>query len=380
MIRVCILLTGLLLCLVVHGQKPLRDDGAVVFETGFEEGNKNIWDDYDGNPDSENKIISNPGPFGTSGNHVIRLAVPAGQSGGSDLIKELPGEYDSLYARWYLEYEPGFNLNAKNHGGGLFAGSRNYLGQSDYRPDGENFMISTLEYDINTHRPQLYVYYRGMYQDCADPNGACWGDHFPCTSDEGQVYCTKPDDRDPPLPPVLTDGKWYCFEMKVKLGKPSADGSDANGELELWVNGAEYGSWKNLWMRTSSQLKLDILWLSLYHHDGSHSTAGVLIDDVAVSTLPIGSGITAVNQPVNINAKVSIYPNPTNHYLHIRFPGKNSYSVSLQNLAGHILINTSLYGSDASIDTNNLTGGMYFLTVRDEDNRMVGEVQKVICW
>lgn len=34
-----------------------------VFQSGFEEGYESVWDDYDGNPDSENKIISDPEPF-----------------------------------------------------------------------------------------------------------------------------------------------------------------------------------------------------------------------------------------------------------------------------------------------------------------------------
>src|SRR5262245_7979899 len=49
-----------------------------VFCSGFEEGNKSIWDDYDGNPDSTNILMSDPGPCNTASNHVMRLLVPAG--------------------------------------------------------------------------------------------------------------------------------------------------------------------------------------------------------------------------------------------------------------------------------------------------------------
>ena len=35
---------------------------AGVFCSGFEEGNKTIWDDYDGNPDSTNLLMTDPGP------------------------------------------------------------------------------------------------------------------------------------------------------------------------------------------------------------------------------------------------------------------------------------------------------------------------------
>jgi hypothetical protein len=76
-----------------------------VFCSGFEEGSKASWDDYDGNPDSENQLVADPGPWDVAGNHVARLRVPAGR-GGSDLVKLLP-PHDRLYARWYVAYERG---------------------------------------------------------------------------------------------------------------------------------------------------------------------------------------------------------------------------------------------------------------------------------
>jgi hypothetical protein len=369
-----LILAGLGLCLISTAQYAKQESPAtIVFESGFEEGDKSIWDDYDGNPDSENQIIADQGPFGTAGNHVIRLAVPTGQAGGSDLVKILPNQYDSLYVRWYLKYEPGFNFNARNHGGGLFAGSRDYLGQSDNRPNGDDFAISTLEYDWINHTPQLYVYYRGMYQDCANPAGSCWGDHFPCTSDEGQVYCTNPDDRDPPTPPVLTAGTWYCFEMKIKLGKTSSNGTGSDGELAFWVNGISCGAWHNLWMRTTEQLKLSILWLSLYHHDGTHSTSGVLIDNVTVSTGQIEcSDISGVETSRITEKDIMIFPNPVDNMVTIRFSKYGKFSVLLHDISGNLLINKSFCGTETFLETSKLNHGIYCLTIKDvTDNSLV---------
>jgi len=260
----------------------------VVFHSGFEEGNKDIWDDWDGNPDESNLLVEDPGPFDTQGNHVMKLIPPPGERGGADLVKVLPSQHDRLYVRWYIKYENGFNFNALNHGGGLFAGDRNLLGRSDIRPDGTNQVTCTLEYGNRLHTPQIYAYYRGMHQDCADPNGSCWGDVFPCTSDEGQSYCEHEQHRDPPLPPELEADRWYSMEIKLKLGTPSADGSVRDGEISLWVDGINYGKWDDLWMRTTYDLKINILWLSLFHHNGTHADAGVFYDDVVVSTKPIG--------------------------------------------------------------------------------------------
>ena len=60
-----------------------RMQTAWVFCSGFEEGNKDIWDDYDDNPDETNLLMEDPGPLDLAGNHVMRLRVPAGR-GGAD--------------------------------------------------------------------------------------------------------------------------------------------------------------------------------------------------------------------------------------------------------------------------------------------------------
>ena len=78
--------------------------------------------------------------------------------------------------------------------------------------------------------------------------------------------------------------------MKLKLGTPSVDGSVHDGEIALWVDGQNYGRWNDLWMRTTKYLKVSVLWLSLYHHDGNHSEAGILLDDVVVSTTRMDAG------------------------------------------------------------------------------------------
>lgn len=257
-----------------------------VFCSDFEEGNKDIWDDYDNNPDETNTLLADPGPFQLPNNTVMRLRVPPGR-GGADLVKILPDTYDKLYARWYVLYEPGFDFSAPNHGGGLHAGNRNLLGRSDYRPEGDDWFSGWLEHDTKTHTHYAYVYRRGMYMDCADPNGSCWGDHFPCTVDEGEVYCERPAHREKVMPPALQTNRWYCLEMMIDGGDAVEEDAAANGVLNFWVNGQEIGPWDDLWWRTDEDLKIGILWLSLFHH-GEHSVEGLYLDNVVVSTERIG--------------------------------------------------------------------------------------------
>lgn len=269
-----------------------------IFCEDFEGANpKADFDDYDGNLDSENQIITDSGPSGDSSNKVIRLRVPAGQSGVSDLLKVLPGSYDKLYARWYFKYEDGFNFAARNHGGGLAAGDRTYVGQSGIRPTGSDFAGFYVQYQENTTKPYAYSYYRGMYQDCTDPNGSCWGDSLPCIYDTGAFYCTKPQDRPTVTMPNLVAGQWYCVEEMLDMGTATSTAQSANGHFSLWLDSSLIGDVQNLWIRTSAGLKIQNLWLSLFHHDGTHSVVGELIDNVVVSTQPIGCGSSVVVRP-----------------------------------------------------------------------------------
>ena len=259
---------------------------AVVFCSDFEEGDFSIWDDYDGNPPETNTLLEDAGPFALAGNHVGRIRVPPGR-GGADFVKVLPSTYDRLFARWYIAYEVGFDFDAPNHGGGLHAGNRDWLGHSDTQPLGDDWFSSWLEYQTSDPRFVAYTYYRGMYQDCVDPGGSCWGDHFPCMEDEGETYCTEPQHRETVTPPPIVAGQWYCVEMMMDGGTPSTDGSVADGQLDFWVDGQEIGPWTDLWLRTSSELQLGLLWLNLFHHQ-DHSVEGVMYDHVVVSTDRIG--------------------------------------------------------------------------------------------
>ncbi len=257
-----------------------------VFCSSFEEGSKAIWDDYDGNPDETNQLLADPGPFGLAGNHVMRLYPPPGR-GGADLVKVLPSQHDRLYARWYMKWDPGYDFGAANHGSGLHAGERSLLGRSDFQPDGEDWFTAWLEPDPSIGRLYAYSYYRGMYQDCADPDGACWGDHFPCTTDEGQTFCEKPQHRETSLSAALEADRWYCVELMLDGGTPTASEAGANGQLNWWLDGVAAGPWTDLWLRSTAALKLSILWLNLFHH-GDHADAGVCFDHVVVASERIG--------------------------------------------------------------------------------------------
>ncbi|TXG78445.1 MAG: hypothetical protein E6R14_12675 [Thermomicrobiales bacterium] len=266
-----------------------------VFCEDFEGTNpKSHFDDYDGNPDSENPVMVEPGPNGDSSNKSVRFRAPAGERGGADLLKMLPTGYDKLYARWYIKFESGFDFAAPMHGGGLAAGDRNLLGRSGIRPNGNEYASFIIDHNKQAN-PYSYSYYRGMYQDCSDPNGgACWGDSLPCVYDSGGFYCTKPEHRPTKALPTFNAKQWHCVEELLDLGTPNTTGQNPNGRLAIWLDGTLVSDISNLWIRTTSNLKITMLWLNLFHHDGTHSTAGEFIDNVVVSTQPIGCSAAGI--------------------------------------------------------------------------------------
>ena len=302
-------------------------DSAIIFTSGFEEGNKALWDDYDDNPDSTNLIMEDPGPFGKPGNHVMRLRVPPGR-GGADIVKVLPGTYDKLYLRWYQKWEPGYDFKAKNHQGGLYGGPRNLLGRSNIRPDGTDLFSSYLE--PIEQKLNLYSYYRGMYMDCVDPNGRCWGDHFPCWFDEGEHICMKEEHRERIMPPIMETGRWYCLEMTIDAGTPVQSDAEADGSMNFWIDGVEYGPFEHLWFRSTPNLKLNILWLELFHHE-AHSVEGIMLDEIVVATERIGCGTTEVPSLQSENEfKFSLTPNPFTEYSIINYQLSNSSNVKIE--------------------------------------------------
>lgn len=231
--------------------------------------------------------VADPGPFDLAGNHAMQLRTPPGMRGGAGVWKSLP-KSDRLYARWYVQWEPGYDPKAPHHGpGGLGADAADYTGRSGIRPKGDEYFSAGMEFGVKSPYPLYsYTYYRGMYQDCADPNGSCWGDSFPCSY--GGSYCDKPADLPKVTQPTYVNGKWYCIEQLIDAGTPVTDGSKADGVLDFWVDGLQVGPWKDLWWRTVPDLKINFLWLYLFNHDGTHSVPGFLIDNVVVSKTRIG--------------------------------------------------------------------------------------------
>jgi hypothetical protein len=289
--RVLCALGLVLLCLSVQLQGALSNPdtqtcsgASIVFCSEFEEGSLSGWSTINGPA----TIVADPGPFAQAGNNVLRLSAPPGTV-GSNVIKTFTGAR-RIYARWYQKFEAGYDFGARSHAGGLHAGDRWSYGRSGYRPKGDDWYSTWLEpvyQETGKGRLNLYGYYRGMYMDCGDPNGSCWGDHFPCMV--GSSYCTKlPIRVPPPYPPVIQPDRWYCLELMLDGGTPTLIQAGANGIQNFWVDGVEIGPWTDLWHRTTAAgMDVNLFSLALYL-PGPHPDVGIRYDNVVVSKSRIG--------------------------------------------------------------------------------------------
>ena len=274
-----------------------------IFCSGFEEeslqAKMDVWDDGDNFDPLVNSWIEDGGPFNLAGNYVHQLRVRLDQGdplgrGTADLVKYLPSHHDKLFARWYVQWENGYDMNARNHGSGLHGGDQYMLGVSGHIPDGSNYnyFASWVEMDTSMHRLYTYNYYPGQYQYDGQPDGSRWADALPCYYND--AICERAEHRDEnftSLPPVMETGRWYCVELMLDAGTPVSSEEQADGSQQLWVDGIATDRIEKLWYRyphNGDQIKINTLWLSLFHHDGNHTEYGILIDNVVVSKSRIG--------------------------------------------------------------------------------------------
>ena len=266
------------------------------FEEASDAARRAVWDDYDGALDVSFATDAGPSQDGT--NHVARFLPTAGNS--ADLVKVFPTTYDKLYLRFYQYFDAGYDFAWGGHGGGLTAGDRSYLGLSGSRPNGDDRADFTLE-QTAAGLPHAYNYYRGMYQDCSNPVGSCFGDSFPCVYDSGASYCTKPHHIKHPSVtwPTATTGTWRCVEEMVDMGGTATanlNGTDPNGRFQIWIDGVALGDYEDLWLRTVSTLKLQNLYMAWRVPVGGNGTVGQRFDNIVVSTQRIGCGTNTTDK------------------------------------------------------------------------------------
>lgn len=189
------------------------------------------------------------GPEALDG-HSLRVKYPQGAfSGGgglqflSDFSKLSIAPQESLYLRYYLRFDPGFDFVKGGKLPGLAGGAGNTGG---HKPNGKDGWSARIMWRADGKIVQ-YVYYPDQATE--------YGDDF--VWDEGGC------------PRYFRPGRWYCVETYVQLNTPGRK----DGIIRSWLNGEKALEVTDLRFRDVPEIKIDKLEFETFFGGGDASWA-----------------------------------------------------------------------------------------------------------
>ena len=210
-----------------------------------------------------------------SGKLSLRLTAAAnnGEAAVGQVARWFMPGYDQVYFRWYAKFAEDFDQGDLMHwtfiGGNRTDNMWSASGKAGIKPNGTDFFTTMLEpwrnwgefpppgaMNFGTYWPEMQ----------AAPGGMYWGNQF-----------------QPLVPFVIERGKWYCYEVMVKLNIPGA----YDGEQAFWMDGIKIFHQRNIRWRDSDILKLNLFWFSVYIHQ-SRKDNTCWYDDLVISTEYVG--------------------------------------------------------------------------------------------
>ncbi len=284
---------------MAYGASPCGQPG-VIFCNGFEGTQSEIQEAW-GNSTAPQFAVSDPGPFGVTGNKVLRLDNEI----MTHVRRGLGAGYDRVYARWYQKFSDDYNWNYSHHHGFTFSSSTE-SGASAYYPDGCTLtnwiqLEPNRVPDMSANGLHWYVYHPGKDYGYSDKElWNPWGDIFGTGTS------------------VFTNGTWHCIEAMIDLGTPTPTKAGANGVLDVWVDGTHYGpntcgpaplGCGGIWFRTCSALQIKYVDIMSSAPGWPGDVNAIYYDDVVVSTQPIGVGTRVEYAPVPIRVASDTLPN-----------------------------------------------------------------------
>jgi hypothetical protein len=290
------------------GDRRIASHPSVLLAEGFEGDSlkalEKTWSDIL-NPDGRALAFDTQTPPRSAGRRSLRItATPARDSGGH-LFALLPRGSDTLFARFYVRFEPDADyLHHFVWMGGHNPPTRWPNPRAGSKPAGDDRVAVGIEPFGAGGRYRapgawnFYTYWQGMK---ISADGRYWGAGIA-----------------PQRPPIAPKGTWQCVEFMTRLNTaPSAD----DGALALWIDGKqvmqiEEGTRRGPWtgmgftlperggdpfegfrFRSTDALKLNYFWLEHYvTADGVRRNGNpnpkpentVWFDDIVVATEYIG--------------------------------------------------------------------------------------------
>jgi hypothetical protein len=244
------------------------------------------------------RIASEPGNV-YAGAKSVEFTVPQQNVEVANVvIKTVSPARDVLFLRYYGKLDPALNVIGSSHNGSTISGNYCCAG---LKADGYNqFFVSYEAARGDTSVPSpghltVYVY----HPDQRD----IWGDHF---YPDGVVspFTATPGNFGPsfvPRPNVVPQlGRWYAYELMVKLNTPG----QRDGRIAMWLDGRIVADFQNLRLRETTALRIDQFSVDLHIKSNTSSVGRKWIDNVVAATSYIG--------PMTPAGTAAPLPAPTN--------------------------------------------------------------------
>ena len=181
---------------------------------------------------------------------ALAVTIPQGEKGGLNLHYRFQDNHgfepEAMYVRYYLMIGPEWRAGQGGKLPGL-SGTYGNAGWGGRRAKGTNGWSARGLYHVSPPRgnPLAGQVPVGSYVYHLD-TGGFYGEHMLWTENAGGY---------------LEKGRWYCIEQYVRLNTPGTD----DGMLKGWINGVPALTRYNLRFRTTDALKIESLWLNVFH-------------------------------------------------------------------------------------------------------------------
>lgn len=254
----------------------INADPAVLFSHSFE----NLlwlkdWSDYSLGSSASTITEDKNEAFEPLLGKALKVELDKGENLGLDLrynfADEGRREPDEIFFRYYLRFGDSWAPTAD--GGKLpgIAGTYGKAGWGMRKSDGLNGWSARGGFE---RRPA-----DKLFTGLTAINN--YGYHAQMTAPSGDRWSWQDDPRS-----LLKNNQWYSVEQYVKLNTPGK----ADGVLKAWVNGYQVLEKTDILYRHSNALKIETIWLDVYHGGISPSPADMVlyIDNVVVASEYIG--------------------------------------------------------------------------------------------
>lgn len=203
-----------------------------------------------------------------TGSQSLRITFPGGSVGPSEgghqaaLLLEPATQY---YLSYWLMFSANFSWGGTEHGGKLPGLAQGKLCSGGDVCDGTNGFTARYMWREDG-AAVLYLYHMDKPHQ--------WGEDFPLVP-AGQA------------PFVFKPGEWVNLVQRVRVNT----GENANGEVQVWINGVEALKLDGLRFVTGNR-KIDTFYVSTFHGGntpgwGPLSDSYIWLDDIRISTSPL---------------------------------------------------------------------------------------------